>query len=135
MAHEPNTASHAKALPANLGAPAFVDAWKMRALVVGAVFAVIAVILAFLGQAQDGLGWEHALRAWTLGTMWTWGLTRTSMGSWTSRECSGPCARVSSASKSQLSSSAAANGSAIGTSPTGVRHAPALNTAYGLPTP
>ena len=41
---------------------------------IGAIFAVIAVILAFLGQAQDGLGWDHLLRAWTLGTMWTWGL-------------------------------------------------------------
>ncbi len=76
MAHETNPASHAKTLPADLGAPAFVDVWKMRALTIGVIFAVIAVILAFLGQAQDQdhLGWEHALRAWTLGTMWTWGL-------------------------------------------------------------
>src|SRR5271157_1047929 len=74
MAHENNPASHAKALPAELGAPAFVDAWISRALLTGAVFAVIAVILGFMGQAQDGLGWDHFLRAWTLGTMWTWGL-------------------------------------------------------------
>jgi hypothetical protein len=66
---------HAQALPAELGAPAFVDAWKSRALVIGAVFAVIAVILGFRGQAEDGLGWDHFLRAWTLGTMLTWGLT------------------------------------------------------------
>ena len=67
---------HANGLPAELGAPAFVDAWKSRALVTGAIFAVIAVILGFLGQAQDPdhLGWDHFLRAWTLGTMWTWGL-------------------------------------------------------------
>jgi hypothetical protein len=75
MAHDNNPASHAHALPAELGAPAFVDAWKSRALVTGAVFAVIAVILGFLGQAQDGLGWDHFLRAWTLGTMLTWGLS------------------------------------------------------------
>ena len=74
MADEHNTASHAKALPAELGAPALVDGWKARALMVGFVFAVIAVILAFLGQRQDGLGWDHLLRAWTLGTLWTWGL-------------------------------------------------------------
>jgi hypothetical protein len=74
MAEQHNAASHARALPANLGAPAFVDAWKTRALMVGAIFAVIAVILGFLGQAEDHLGWAHALRAWTLGTMWTWGL-------------------------------------------------------------
>jgi len=75
MAEQHNAASHAKTLPANLGAPAFVDAWKTRALMVGAIFAVIAVILGFLGQAEDHLGWAHALRAWTLGTMWTWGLS------------------------------------------------------------
>ena len=66
MAHE--TRHHAKTLPADLGAPAFVDGWKTRALMVGAVFSVIAVILGFLGQAQDGLGWDHFLRAWMLGT-------------------------------------------------------------------
>jgi len=65
---------HAKQLPADLGAPAFVDAWKTRALVAGIIFAAIAVILGFLGQSQDGLGWDHLLRAWTLGTLWTWGL-------------------------------------------------------------
>jgi hypothetical protein len=70
MDHNP----HTRQLPAELGAPAFVDAWQSRALLVGAVFAVIAVILGFLGQAQDGLGWDHFLRAWTLGTMLTWGL-------------------------------------------------------------
>ncbi|HKN22774.1 MAG TPA: hypothetical protein VJX73_15220 [Terracidiphilus sp.] len=74
MAHENNPASHANALPKELGAPAFVDAWKSRALVAGAVFAVVAVILGFLGQAEDGPGWDHLLRAWTLGTMLTWGL-------------------------------------------------------------
>jgi hypothetical protein len=71
MAHE----THAKTLPADLSAPAFVDAWKMRALTVGVVCSAIAVILALLGQAQDGLGWDHLLRAWTLGAIVTWGLT------------------------------------------------------------
>ena len=51
MAH----GTHAKTLPANLSAPAFVDAWKTRALIIGAVFSIIAVVLAFLGQGQDGL--------------------------------------------------------------------------------
>ena len=45
MAHDSNAASHAKTLPADLGAPAFVDGWKMRALIIGVVFSVIAVIL------------------------------------------------------------------------------------------
>ena len=71
MAHE----THAKSLPAELGAPAFVDGWKMRALTVGVVFSLIAVILAFLGQAQDPehLGWDHLKRAWVLGLLFTFG--------------------------------------------------------------
>ena len=42
MAHE----THAKTLPADLSAPAFVDAWKQRALATGAVFSLIAAALA-----------------------------------------------------------------------------------------
>ncbi len=71
MAHQ----THSKTLPADLGAPPFVDAWKTRALVIGSVFAVVAVILAFLGQAQDQLGWDHLLRAWDLGLMITFGFS------------------------------------------------------------
>jgi hypothetical protein len=71
MAHS----SHAKSLPANLSAPSFVDAWKTRALIVGGVFAIVAVILGFLGQGQDQLGWNHALRAWLLGLMITFGFS------------------------------------------------------------
>ena len=77
MAHETQSATHgAKTLPADLSAPAFVDSWRSRALMVGAIFSVIAVILAFMGQALDPehLGWDHFLRAWTLGTMVTWGM-------------------------------------------------------------
>jgi hypothetical protein len=69
MAHE----NHAKTLPADLSAPAFVDGWKARALTVGAIFALIAVGLGFLGQFQDGLGWDHFLRAWLLGMVLTFG--------------------------------------------------------------
>jgi hypothetical protein len=72
MAHDSHI-SHAKALPANLNAPAFVGAWKSRAVVVAAVFAILTVILAFLGQAQDQLGWEHFLRAWVMGMVLTFG--------------------------------------------------------------
>ncbi len=67
MAHE---TQHAKTLPADLGAPAFVDGWKSRALAIGAVFAVIAAILAF----ADG-SVEHLLRAWLLGLMLTFGFS------------------------------------------------------------
>ena len=73
MAHESQASTHAKTLPADLGAPAFVDGWKSRALVIGGIFLALAVILAFLGQAQDGLGWDHFLRAWVLGLLLTFG--------------------------------------------------------------
>ncbi|HEY1767991.1 MAG TPA: hypothetical protein VGG26_10060 [Terracidiphilus sp.] len=67
--------SHSKTLPADLGAPAFVDGWKIRALMTGAIFLVVAVVLAFLGQTQDGLGWAHFLRAWVMGLMLTFGFS------------------------------------------------------------
>jgi hypothetical protein len=66
MAHE----THTKTLPADLSAPAFVDGWRSRALVVGVIFSVIAAGLAFL----DG-SIEHVLRAWVLGTTLTFGWT------------------------------------------------------------
>jgi len=67
MAHE----THAKTLPADLGAPAFVDGWRTRALAVATVCAVIAVALGFL----DGHGFDsdHLLRGWLLGLMLTFG--------------------------------------------------------------
>jgi len=73
MAHDTHGSSHAKALPADLSAPAFVGGWRARAIIIAAVAAVVAVILAFLGQAQDRLGWEHFMRAWMLGLTFTMG--------------------------------------------------------------
>ncbi len=64
MAHE----SHAKTLPADLGAPALVDVWKTRALVIGAVFSIIAAALAFADHSID-----HVMRAWVMGLMITFG--------------------------------------------------------------
>jgi hypothetical protein len=71
MAHE----SHAKTLPANLDAPALVDVWKTRALIIGVVFSVIAAGLGFLGQTEDGLGWDHVVRGWLLGLVLTFGFS------------------------------------------------------------
>jgi hypothetical protein len=62
-----------KGLPATLNAPAFVATWRSRAMIVGLVCAAIAVILAFLGQAQDHLGWEHLLRGWLDGFVMCFG--------------------------------------------------------------
>src|SRR5664279_2590538 len=64
MAHE----THAKTLPAELGAPVFVDVWKMRALIVGVVALLVAAVLAFLDGSID-----HVLRGWLLGLMLTFG--------------------------------------------------------------
>ena len=60
MAH----GNHARTLPADLGAPAFVNSWRSRALIVGAVFAVLSILLAVLDHSVD-----HLLRAWLLGYM------------------------------------------------------------------
>ena len=65
MAHE----YHEKTLPADLSAPDFVNGWRSRALIIGAVFSVIGIILGFL--ANDG--WAHFLRAWLLGFMISFG--------------------------------------------------------------
>ena len=66
MAHE----THAKTLPADLSAPAFVDSWKTRALIIGSIFSVIAVGLALADGSID-----HVLRAWLLGMMMTFGFS------------------------------------------------------------
>jgi hypothetical protein len=64
--------SHAKTLPANLDAPAFVDVWKTRALIIALVFSVVAAGLAF-ADGPNGLGFDHVLRAWVLGMTLTFG--------------------------------------------------------------
>jgi len=64
MAHE----THINTLPADLSAPAFVDAWRTRALLVGAVFSAIAAALAVADGSVD-----HVLRAWVLGLVLTFG--------------------------------------------------------------
>jgi hypothetical protein len=64
MAHE----THANTLPADLGAPAFVDGWQQRALAIGSISAVVAIGLAVADRSID-----HVLRAWLLGLMLTFG--------------------------------------------------------------
>ena len=68
MAHESHAETHAKTLPAELGAPAFVDGWMRRALAVGAISLLVAVLLAFADGSVD-----HFLRAWVLGLLLTFG--------------------------------------------------------------
>lgn len=65
--------SFSKGLPSTLSAPPFVSGWRTKALVVGLASSVVAVILAFLGQAEDRLGWEHFLRGWLAGYVMCFG--------------------------------------------------------------
>ncbi len=54
-----------KALPAVLAAPDFVTAWRLRALIIAAVFAVISVLFLF----TDAQGGAHLLRSYLMGSM------------------------------------------------------------------
>jgi hypothetical protein len=62
-----------KTLPAELNAPAFVDGWLRRALMIALISAVIAVVLGF----ADGRGFDtdHVLRGGLLGLMLTFGFS------------------------------------------------------------
>src|ERR1700722_6727108 len=74
MAHDNHASAHANTLPADLGAPAFVNAWKRRALVICLIALFVAATLALAGSMQgDIYAWEHVLRAWLLGLMITFG--------------------------------------------------------------
>ena len=44
MAHE----HHANSLPSELNAPLLLNSWRRKALVVGAIFAVLSIVLALL---------------------------------------------------------------------------------------
>lgn len=74
MAHEAHSNSHSRALPADLSAPAFVHQWQMRSLMVGVLFALLAVAIALVGKADhSGHNLDHVLRGWLLGLMLTFG--------------------------------------------------------------
>src|ERR1700737_3270437 len=69
MAHELH--HHPKTLPANLDAPPAVNSWRLRALIVAAIFGLIGVVLAFLPTG----GFDHVVRAWLMGFMICFGFT------------------------------------------------------------
>ncbi len=74
MAHDEHSNSHTNTLPAELGAPAFVGNWQKRAIVVGVVFTLLAVLLAVLeNMSPNGLAVDHLLRGWLLGLMMSFG--------------------------------------------------------------
>jgi len=80
MAHE----SHTKTLPADLSAPAVVNTWRTRALLVGVIFSVIAAGLAFADGSID-----HLLRGWLLGLTLTFGFAVGGMALLMVQYCSG----------------------------------------------
>ena len=69
MAH----GSHSNSLPADLNAPAFVNSWRTRALLVAAVFAVLSAVLAFLAATVQHDGIQHLLRSYLMGFVVCWG--------------------------------------------------------------
>ena len=71
MAHE----HHANSLPSELNAPLLLNAWRRRAMVVGAIFAVLSIVLALLAAAVDHDGINHLLRSYLLGFIICWGFT------------------------------------------------------------
>jgi len=74
MANDAHSNAHTHTLPSDLSAPAFVNGWRSRSLVVGAVFSLMAVIFAVLESGSgSGLAVDHLLRGWLLGMMLTFG--------------------------------------------------------------
>jgi hypothetical protein len=71
MAHE----HHANSLPSELNAPLLLNQWRRRAMVVGAIFAVLSIVLALLAATVDHDGIDHLLRSYLLGYIFCWGLT------------------------------------------------------------
>ena len=72
MAHE----HHAKSLPSELNAPLLLNRWRRRAMVVGAIFAVLSIVLAVLAATVDHDGIDHLLRSYLLGLHHLLGLHR-----------------------------------------------------------
>jgi hypothetical protein len=66
---------HAKELPADLSAPAFVSGWQKRALTVGVVFTILGAVLAVLAATANHDGINHLLRSYLMGFMLCLGLT------------------------------------------------------------
>ena len=71
MAHE----HHENTLPSELNAPLLLNAWRRRAIVVGAVFAVLSIVLALLASIINHDGIDHLLRSYLLGFIICWSFT------------------------------------------------------------
>ncbi len=71
MAHEHGHIM--RTLPADLRAPAIVNSWRARALLVGIIFGVLGIVLAVIAGLFEHDGINHLLRSWLMGFMLCWG--------------------------------------------------------------
>src|SRR6202000_1720988 len=85
MAHE----HHANSLPSELNAPLLINSWRRRAMVVGAIFAVLSIVLALLAATVNHDGIDHLLRSYLLGYIFCWGLAVGGRALWVVQYLSG----------------------------------------------
>jgi hypothetical protein len=86
-----NAHGHAtRALTGDLAAPAALLAkWRRRALTFGAVFTILAVVLAVLAEVMEKDGFLHLLTSWLMGSMLCWGFALGGLALLMVQYCSG----------------------------------------------
>jgi hypothetical protein len=86
-----NAHGHAtRALTGDLAAPAALLAkWRRRALTFGAVFTILAVVLAVLAEVVEKDGFLHLLTSWLMGSMLCWGFALGGLALLMVQYCSG----------------------------------------------
>jgi hypothetical protein len=79
-----------RALTGDLAAPAALLAkWRRRALTFGAVFTILAVVLAVLAEVMEKDGFLHLLTSWLMGSMLCWGFALGGLALLMVQYCSG----------------------------------------------
>jgi hypothetical protein len=79
-----------RALTGDLAAPAALLAkWRRRALTFGAVFTILAVVLAVLAEVMEKDGFLHLLTSWLMGSMMCWGFALGGLALLMVQYCSG----------------------------------------------
>ena len=79
-----------RALKGDLAAPsALLARWRRRALIFGAVFSILAVLLAVLAEVMEGDKFQHLLTSWLMGAMLCWGFSLGGLALLMVQYCSG----------------------------------------------
>ena len=79
-----------RALTGDLAAPpALLARWRRRALTFGAVFSILAVVLAVLAAMMEGDKFQHLLTSWLMGAMLCWGFSLGGLALLMVQYCSG----------------------------------------------